>query len=51
LTVAGALGELLHAWQTGLLPNLRSEFNRLRAEARFFVDAEIESFILSQVGE
>ncbi len=51
LTVAGALGELLHARQTGLLPNLRSEINRLRSEAGFFVDAEIERFILSQVGE
>lgn len=51
LTVAGALGELLHARQTGLLPNLRSEINRLRTEAHFFVDAEIESFILSQVGD
>ncbi len=51
LTVAGVLGELLHARQTGLLPELRGEINRLRAEAHFFVDAEIERFILSQVGE
>jgi hypothetical protein len=34
-----------------MLPNLRSEINRLRAEAGFFVDAEIEGFILSQIGE
>jgi predicted nucleic acid-binding protein len=51
LAVAGVLGELLHARQTGILPNLRSEVNRLRAEAGFFVDAEIERFILSQVGD
>jgi predicted nucleic acid-binding protein len=51
LAVAGVLGELLHARQTGMLPNLRSEINRLRAEAGFFVDAEIERFILSQVGD
>jgi predicted nucleic acid-binding protein len=51
LTVAGALGELLHAQQPGRLPNLRSEINRLRSEAGFFVDAEIKRFILSQVGE
>jgi uncharacterized protein len=51
LTVAEALGELLHARQTGLLLDLRSEINRLRSEAGFFVDAEIERFILSQVGE
>jgi predicted nucleic acid-binding protein len=47
----GALGELLHARQTGILPNLRSEIKRLRPEAGFFVDTEIERFILSQVGE
>jgi hypothetical protein len=45
------LGELLHARQTGMLPNLRSEINRLRSGAGFFVDAEIERFILSQVGD
>ena len=51
LTVAGALGELLHARQAGLLSDLRGEFNRLRTEAGFFVGAEIERFILSQAGE
>ena len=51
LAVAGVLGELLHARQAGLLSNLRTEINRLRAEAGFFVDDEIERFILSQVGE
>jgi predicted nucleic acid-binding protein len=51
LAVGGVLGELLHARQTGMLPNLRSEINRLRSEAGFFVDAEIEQFILSQVGD
>ena len=51
LTVAGVLGELLHARQSGLVPNLRSEINRLRSEAGFFVDAAIEKFILLQVGE
>jgi hypothetical protein len=34
-----------------MLPNLRSEINRLRVEAGFFVDGEIERFILSQVGD
>jgi len=47
----GVPGELLHARRTGMLPNLRSEINRLRAEAGFFVDAEIERFILSQAGD
>jgi hypothetical protein len=51
LVVAGVLGELLYARQTGMLPNLRGEINRLRAEAGFFVDAEIERFILSQAGD
>ena len=51
LAVGGVLGELLHARQTGMLPNLRNEINRLRAEAGFFVDAEIERFILSQAGD
>jgi len=35
------------AAQAGLLPCLRSEINRLRSEAGFFVDTEIERFILS----
>jgi len=51
LAVGGVLGELLSARQTGLIPNLRSEIKRLRTEAGFFVDAEIEKYILSQVGE
>jgi predicted nucleic acid-binding protein len=51
LAVGGVLGELLHARQKGVLPNLRSEINRLRLEAGFFVDGEIERFILSQVGD
>lgn len=51
LKVAGVLGELLWARQVGLLADLRTEIHRLRAEAGFFVDAEIERFILSQVGE
>lgn len=51
LAVGGVLGELLHACHAGLLPNLRLEINRLRSEAGFFVDPEIERFILSQAGE
>lgn len=49
LTVAGVLGELPHARQTGRLPNLRGEINR--TAAGFFVDVEIERFLRSQVGE
>jgi uncharacterized protein len=51
LAVGGLPGELLHARQAGMLPSLRPELDRLRSEAGFFVDAEIERFILSQVGE
>ena len=51
LTVAGALGELLYARRSGLLPELRIEIDRLRTEARCFVDSEIEHFILAQAGE
>ncbi|MCW5551992.1 MAG: DUF3368 domain-containing protein [Verrucomicrobiae bacterium] len=51
LPVAGVLGELLHARRNGLVPSLRGEIHRLRTEAGFFVDSEIERFILSQVGE
>jgi uncharacterized protein len=51
LVVAGVLGELLHAKLAGWIPNVRDEIRRLRVEARFFVDATVEGFILSQVGE
>jgi predicted nucleic acid-binding protein len=51
LTVAGVLGELLHAKLTGALQAIKPELNRLRTEARFFIDDEIERFILSQAGE
>jgi predicted nucleic acid-binding protein len=51
LRTAGVLGELLHAKLAGWLPMLRPEIARLRLEARFFIDAEIESFILSKAGE
>jgi hypothetical protein len=51
LPVAGVLGELLHARIAGRLPTLRTELQRLRTEAGFFIDAGIERFILSQVGE
>lgn len=51
LTVGGLLGELLHARQAGVPPGLGPEPGRLRSEAGFFVDPEIERFILSQVSE
>ena len=51
LSVAGALGELVHAKLAGWIPNVTDEIRRLRLEAGFFVDAEVERFILSQSGE
>ena len=51
LVVAGVLGELLHARHAGWIPSVRNEIQRLRREAGFFVDATVERFILSQVGE
>jgi uncharacterized protein len=51
LTVAGALGESVHAKIAGWIPNVRDEIHRLRVEAGFFLDAGVERFILSQAGE
>ena len=51
LVVAGVLGELIHAKLAGWIPNVRDEIQRLRRDARFDVDASLEHFILSQVGE
>jgi uncharacterized protein len=51
LVVAGALGELVHAKHAGWIPSVLDEIHRLRREAGFFVDAGVERFILSQVGE
>ncbi|MEA3212133.1 MAG: uncharacterized protein QOE70_5190 [Chthoniobacter sp.] len=51
LKVAGVLGELLHAKFTGDLPSVREEMRKLKSEARFFIRADIEGFILSQAGE
>jgi len=51
LVVAGVLGELIHAKLAGWIPNVRDDLQRLRLDAGFFVDATVEKFILSQVGE
>jgi predicted nucleic acid-binding protein len=42
LAVAGVLGELLHAKAAGTIAKVRPELIRLRTEAGFFIDAEIE---------
>jgi predicted nucleic acid-binding protein len=51
LVVAGVLGELVHAKLVGWIPNVHDEIRRLRTEAGFFVHADVQRFILSQVGE
>jgi uncharacterized protein len=51
LPVAGLLGELIYGKAQGWLPSIRMEIERLRREAGFFIDTEIERFILSQSGE
>lgn len=51
LTVAGVLGELLHAKLQGTIPVLKAELQRLRSETGFFIDVGVEQFILSQAGE
>lgn len=51
IAVAGILGELLHAKMVGRLQLVRPQFERLRNEAGFFLDGELERFLLSQVGE
>jgi predicted nucleic acid-binding protein len=51
LVAAGVLGELIHAKLPCWIPNVTDELRRLRVDARFFVDATVERFILSQVGE
>jgi predicted nucleic acid-binding protein len=51
LKVAGVLGELLFAKFRGELTSMREEMRKLRIEARFFIGADLEQFILSEAGE
>lgn len=51
LSVAGMLGELLHAKDQGRILSVRSVMDALRAEARFFVRDDLQTLILRQAGE
>jgi predicted nucleic acid-binding protein len=51
LNVAGVLGELLHAKLAGSVPLLKTEIERLRVDARFFISPSIESYFLKEAGE
>ena len=47
----GVLGILITAKQAGSIPALRTEIDRLRREAGFFVDRPLELRVLAMVGE
>ena len=47
----GALGVLCRAKQTGRIASLKVQINRLRAEARFFINPALEKALLISVGE
>ena len=51
VSVGGILGELLYAKNVGWIPSVKIEIEKLRKEAGFFVDSEIERFILFHAGE
>lgn len=51
LSVAGVLGEVLHAKLQGRIPAVLPEVQKLRSQAGFYIDAPIEQFILDQAGE
>lgn len=51
LKFTGLLGVLLRAKLAGRIESLRVEIEKLRSHARFFVDPEVESRILSAAGE
>ncbi len=47
----GALGVLRRAKQTGRIDSLKVQINRLRVEARFFINPALEKALLISVGE
>jgi predicted nucleic acid-binding protein len=51
LTFTGVLGLLRKAKQTGRIPSLKQQIDRLRTEARFFVSPTLEKALLISVGE
>ena len=51
LKFTGLLGELVFAKLAARIRTVKAEIERLRAEARFFVSAEVEAVILAQAGE
>lgn len=51
LRVTGALGILRKARNGGRVDSLKTEMERLRVEARFFIDPMLEKALLVSVGE
>jgi predicted nucleic acid-binding protein len=51
LQITGVLGVLLRARRQGQIPTLRSEMERLRQEAHFFIAPELERHFLRLAGE
>jgi predicted nucleic acid-binding protein len=51
LRFTGALGILRKARQAGQIASLKTEMERLRVEARFFINPVLEKALLISVGE
>lgn len=47
----GVLGILIAAKQSGSIPSLRAEIDKLRRDAGFFVDKSLELRVMAMVGE
>ncbi|MBI4661716.1 MAG: DUF3368 domain-containing protein [Verrucomicrobia bacterium] len=51
ISVTGALGVLRKARRASRIPSLKTEIERLRVEARFFIHPALEKALLISVGE
>ena len=51
LTVAGLLGELLHARRHRKISSLQNEISLLRQRAGFFIKSDLEQYLLREAGE
>jgi len=51
LKITGVLGVLLRAKRQGEITSLRSEIERLRSEAHFFIASDLERHLLQLAGE
>jgi predicted nucleic acid-binding protein len=51
IRITGILGVLRRARLDGIIPSLKAEIDRLRAEAHFFISPRLEATLLESVGE